>query len=267
MRVAYRISVPAFARACKDFTLILASIVAVSLPQMAMAQVSAQGGQAYGTFGYRNLGQSFTPSPSTFGGGIQVGAGGNFLYAGRTNGPSAFATPWRQVDTNVLSIANGLAPRVDTTLLGSTNGFVVPAQPAAAAPQAPALAANPPLPPLGPDVAGTGLPETNAPQPTSPPQLRPDIRPGMPQVTPMRQQTSTRSADLSDLMTRTARTKGMLVGGGIDVYVNEKVARMSGTVRTPHDRALLATLLALEPGVAQVDNQLVVEGAGRPSSK
>ena len=82
-------------------------------PQMAVAPVSAQGGAtAYGTFGNRTLGQSFVPSASTFGGGIQTGPSGNFLYAGRVDGSAAFATPWRQIDPAVLAqaaAANGAA--------------------------------------------------------------------------------------------------------------------------------------------------------------
>ena len=72
------------------------------IPQRVVAQVSPQGNQTYGTFGDRTLGQSFVPRPSTFGGGIQTGASGNFLYLGRSDGSAAFATPWRQNETGVV---------------------------------------------------------------------------------------------------------------------------------------------------------------------
>jgi len=67
-------------------------------------------------------------------------------------------------------------------------------------------------------------------------------------------------------LTRIARTKGMLSGQGIDVYLSNNVARLEGTVRTPGDCVLLASVLALEPGVRQIDNRLVAEGSGTLSS-
>ena len=71
-------------------------------PQMTAAgQVPAPGGistygSSYGIFGSQTLGQSFVPTPSTFGGAVpngiwQTGAGGNFI--GRANGAGRAVQP------------------------------------------------------------------------------------------------------------------------------------------------------------------------------
>jgi hypothetical protein len=72
---------------------------------------------------------------------------------------------------------------------------------------------------------------------------------------------------LSDRLTRFARTKGVLAGQGLDVYLSGTTARVEGAVRTPHDRVLLATILGLEPAVRQIDNRLIVEAAGTLPAK
>ena len=61
-------------------------------------------------------------------------------------------------------------------------------------------------------------------------------------------------------MTQIARSKGMLPGQGIDVYLSNNIALLHGTVRTPGDSVLLANVLALEPEVLQIDNRLVAFG-------
>ena len=76
-----------------------------AVPAQGGTQFSAQGGTVYGTFGSRTLGQSFVPSPSTFGGGIQTSPTGSFLYAGRTDGSAALATPWRQFNAGAAGAA------------------------------------------------------------------------------------------------------------------------------------------------------------------
>ena len=47
---------------------------------------------------------------------------------------------------------------------------------------------------------------------------------------------------------------------GIDVYLSNNIALLHGTVRTLSDCVLLAKVLALEPGVRQIDNRLVAFG-------
>ena len=71
-----------------------------------------------------------------------------------------------------------------------------------------------------------------------------------------------RSTELSDRLTQIASSKGMLSGEGIDVFVSNDITILRGAVHTAGNRALLANLLALEPEVQQIDNQLVVDGAG-----
>ena len=61
-------------------------------------------------------------------------------------------------------------------------------------------------------------------------------------------------------MTQIARSKGLLSGPGIDVYLGNNVALMQGAVCTPSDCVLLASVLALEPEVRQIDNRLVAIG-------
>jgi hypothetical protein len=62
-----------------------------------------------------------------------------------------------------------------------------------------------------------------------------------------------RSPRLSELLTRIAQQRDMPVAGrGIDVYMSNNVAVVEGEVRTAVDRALLANVLSLEPGVGRV---------------
>jgi len=71
-----------------------------------------------------------------------------------------------------------------------------------------------------------------------------------------------RSPELSDRLTRIARTRGMLSGPAIDVYLSGNIALVQGVVRTAANRTVLANVLGLEPDVSQIDNRLVVQGYG-----
>jgi hypothetical protein len=62
-------------------------------------------------------------------------------------------------------------------------------------------------------------------------------------------------------LTQIARTKGLLFGPAIDVYVSNNVALIQGAVGTPSDSTQLATALAHEPGVLRIDNRLVALGS------
>ena len=75
------------------------------------------------------------------------------------------------------------------------------------------------------------------------------------------QQPYSRSAELSDRLTQIARTKGLLFGPAIDVYVSNNVALIQGAVGTPSDSTQLATALAHKPGVLRIDNRLVAFGS------
>lgn len=248
----------------------LMAVLALSLckPQMVVAQASPQGNEIGGMFGNRTLGQPLAPRRSTFGGGIQTGASGNFLYLGRPDGSSAFAAPWRRIDKSVLDQAVGARPAPNVAL----------------SPQSPAPESNFPelltIPELGPP----SFPETNGWEGTGPAEhalgmtlgIEPPAasnvtvpRVGIPAASAPAarpQQPYTRSPELSSRLTRLARTKGMLSGQGIDVYWSNNMVLLQGTVRTPSDCVRLANVLALEPGVRQIDNRLVAEGSGALSS-
>jgi hypothetical protein len=238
---------------------------------MTVAQVSSQGGETHGMFGDRTLGQSFVPRPGNFGGGIQTGSSGNFLYSGRPDGSSAFATPWRRIGPDVLQLAVGAGPAAQQ------------GPPVALSPQSPAPEYNLPelLTILG--LAPASLPEATGWEGTSPAEQALGMTFGIgplaagnvagPRVgaragsaSAARPQLYTRSAELSGLLTRIARTKGMLSGQGIDVYLGTNTTLLQGTVRTRGDSAALAGVLALEPEVGQIDNQLVPEASGTQSS-
>jgi hypothetical protein len=146
---------------------------------------------------------------------------------------------------------------------------------AAASPQTPAPDYNRPEFPANPAVAAPPILETNGGEGMVPAEQGPGIGPtaafhrvaaGMGSTSVRSRQPSVRSPDLSDRLTRIARAKGMLSGEGIDVYLSNSGAILRGTVRAPGNSVLLANLLALEPEVQQIDNQLVVEGTGTPSS-
>ncbi len=58
---------------------------------------------------------------------------------------------------------------------------------------------------------------------------------------------------------RLERTGAIKLAAPLDVQLADGVAVVRGTVASEHDRLLLAQLLALEPGVRRVDNQLEVK--------
>ena len=74
-----------------------------------------------------------------------------------------------------------------------------------------------------------------------------------------------RSTAVSDRLTRIARDRGMLASPAIDVYLSGHVAILEGTVRTTHDRDLLANVAGLEPGIHQVYNGLATQSLGDAS--
>ena len=226
--------------------LALMAVLALSLciPQSVVAQASPQGNQTHGTFGDRTLGQSFVPRPSTFGGGIQTGPGGNFLFLGRSDGSAAFATPWRQNDTGVVGPSPAGQPPLNTVL----------------SPQSSAPEYNLPEIQAILDLAPPSFPETNGREGTSPAEPVLGLTRGIGPPAARPQQPYIRSPELSDRLTQIARSKGLLSGPGIDVYLGNNVVLLQGAVRTPSDCVLLASVLALEPEVRQIDNRLVAIG-------
>jgi len=214
-------------------------VVAPSLyvRQLGLPQPAPQNNQVYGMFGSRTLGQSLVPSASTFGGGIQTNPDGSF----RGIGTPAVGTP------TVPAVVN-----------------------AAPSPQSPAPASGPPEFPLFPETSETedmgqaGAAEQALGAGPPPAAVARETRFGSraPAAVVHGPLPYARSTELSDRLTRFARAKGILSARGIDVYLSGTSARLEGTVGTPRDRDLLATILGLEPAVRQIDNRLVVEGAG-----
>ncbi len=246
----------------KNCLFVLIAISALGEAPLAVAQNASQGNQAYGMFGNRTLGQPFTPSPSTFGGGIQITPGGSFLTLGRANGVAAFSTPWQHIDPDIIAQAMTSATAAQ------------PAVSAASAPPSTAANSIAPQPPTSTEFAPLLSPDL-VPQQAVEANPRPAVAYTAAEAgsgaraaadLAARGQSYALSVDLSGFLTRIARSKGILAGRSIDVYLSNHVARIQGVVRSPADAVLLANVLALEPDVQRIDNRLVPVGVGGPSS-
>ncbi len=227
--------------------LVAAAATVLGVGSMVLAQ-TPQGPIYYSPFYNLSLGRSFVPPPSGFGGGIQTGPSGNFLYLGRPDGAVDFGTPWRrpQVEAVPLLVAPSaigrlqqLSPLPDWAAAPGVaagipaGGMLAPAASLGAIAQRASAPAgqNLGMPP-GIELPGAGVRGTGR------------LAAGAPLV---------RSPRLSELLTRIAQQRGMPVAGrGIDVYMSNNVAVVEGGVRTAADRALLANVLSLEPGVGRV---------------
>ncbi len=209
------------------WVLALAAVLVLSLcrPQMVVAQGSLQGNSISGMFGNRTLGQPLVPGRGTFGGGIQTNPTGGFLYIGRPDGSTAFATPWRRIDPAMREQVLGASPAAQ------------PALQAPLEPQSPQPGnGNRPELPTAPQVTPPAVPEAGAPEGTGQAQQTPGVTYGLasPHASAAGGQAYTRSPEFSDRLTRIARSRGVLIGQGIDVYLSNNVAPLRGTV--PHAR-------------------------------
>jgi hypothetical protein len=250
-----------------------------------------------GMFGDRTLGQPLAPRPNNFDSGIQTAPSGAFLYIGNQTSAGGFATPWRQVDPLValetLPQSPGGRPVVQVpALLEGVPGSPLPPGIAAAGavptefftappgvpPEATGAAANAAgviptgaINPLPIGAAGTVPITTQATNTAPPAQVAPIStitgRPATANVAlssntqptaPAGQVTFVRSARLSELVTRVALSRKLLVGQGVNVYVGNHVAVLQGTVRTADGGATLANVVNLEPNIWQVENRLTV---------
>jgi hypothetical protein len=250
-------------------TTILASMAALILAgwqsPAAVGQFAQMPSQS-GMFGTRVLGQPLTPSRSAFGGGVQTNATGSFLYIGRTSGGTDFTAPWRHPYQSVLDQTVPALPAMQLTLS--------PQQPTTAAPAGSPSATPAPAVQVAP-TAQPPVPGTNAPgaSPAQGPGMTPNAptMPGWSFATGQNDNraaasvdTFTRSPELSDRLTRIARSRGMLVGPVIDVLVSGNVAMVQGKVRTQANRLLLGNIVGLEPDVSRIDNRLTVSGFAKP---
>jgi hypothetical protein len=231
------------------FTILAVLAVSLYEPQPTSGQGVPQTAQFRGMFGNRTLGQPLTPIRNTFvgpmGGGMQRTPDGTF--AGITR-PGTIVAAAPGLQTGAISIQPGAMGVVAQQPI-QANYFAPPmAMPSSAA------ADN------GLDLAGQ-LEQAPVTAPTAePPRAWNYAVPEAAVPTPQ-PQASARSPELSNLLTRLARAKGLLVSPEIGVYFVNNVAVVTGTVRTPGDGTLLVHLLSLEPGVRTIENRLVAESA------
>jgi hypothetical protein len=241
-------------------------------PAIVVAQVRFQGAEIPGMFGGRSLGRPIAPGRSNSVSGIQTGPSGAFLYLGRSDGPNAFAAPWRRIELGPLPETTGsplVMPQTAPVIpsLGpelyqpSTSSQAGPEEqyPAAPAGATTSPAASGTAPPTG---TPTSVARPSAAAPSRVAKLHIAIGTRAVASTSASGQGYVRSPGLSDRLTRIARSNGMLAGPGIDVLLGNGTAVLRGCVHTGENRIVLANLIGLEPGVQQVDNGLVVEGLG-----
>jgi hypothetical protein len=251
---------------------LLALMAALALafcePMTALAQFFYQPG----TFGYRVLGQSLAPAPSTFGGGIQTNAAGAFLFIGRPNGADSFTMPWRPpyqsfVDQPIAAIPPSQFSLPPQQPVGGVQGVAPPAT--ALTPRVQVAPPSQLLPsgyngPVSSSEQGAGT--TSGPAAAGA-AWNYTLAGSANRATATRPEPYVRSPELSDRLTRIARFRGMLSGSGIDVYLSGDVALVQGVVRTAANRTVLGNVLGLEPDVSRIDNRLAVQGhSSRPSN-
>ncbi len=265
----------------KSYLLAVIVVMASALcePQMATAQMMAQGSQSWGMFGNRVVGQSL-------GGSVQGSFGNRALGQPFTPSPGNFGN-WNPIALNG-SLMNYGVPYGSRSIIGQP---VLPQQivQLAPSPQLPAPEYAPPQPPAAAQETAPAplpqmnqpLPETNGAEGVGPTDTAAEITPSVGRaittVAAPQAQTRTvsasaagarpfvRSPELSDRLTRIARAKGMLSGPSLNVYLGNQIALLQGSVRSAGDRTLLANIIGLEPEVRQIDNELVAEGAGAVS--
>jgi hypothetical protein len=207
-----------------------------------------------------SFGQSFAPRPSGFGGGIQTGPSGNFLSAGRPGGATAFVAPWPPALPEPLPLLGPASAAQRVLQLGPVPDSAIAASSV--------LTAVEPAAPAAPRVVAVAPPAVNPPAEqrlAMPPGIELPSAGGAINAATGSPSPYSRSPRLSDLLTRIARDRGVLLSPRIDVYVGQSAAVIEGRVRSSSDRALLANVLGLEPTVRTVANRLAV-GAYQPNS-
>jgi hypothetical protein len=249
-----------------------------------------------GVFGTRPIGQSYyVQSPGNFTSNIRFSPYQGYLINNPTYGyqvvtPNPALGPW--YDTNILEYPFASTPPYSPgteTNAGEAIGPTMQVNPAnpVVAPENTNLGAVPAGATPGAVQPGAN-PNTMQQQGANPGAIQEGANPGAMQsgtnlgtaavsamnITPQRakfytasalsthRQSFSRSPELSDRLTMLARTRGMLVGKGINVYLSNNIALIQGTVRTPTDSAALASVLGLEPEVEHIDNRLSVGAMG-----
>lgn len=239
----------------------------------------AQGlyGNVRGRFGERTLGQTLSPKPRQFGGGIVTGPAGEFVGRGRLEGMRFPDMPW-QYPVGVERFPNvrprsfaeaipwGLVPRPQ------------PPRPGQLPPETPPLPPPTTTEPTAPttEPAPTPLPEQWLREPSPPegsgaPAPRPSPASGAGSVLPRQ------SVAIGSGAARPATGSGPQVAEAIQrspqirklspiaVTVENETATLRGKVATEHDRQLAELVARFEPGVWQVRNELTVVPPARIS--
>jgi hypothetical protein len=192
-------------------------------------------------FGDRRLGQPLRPGPSRFDSGIQRGPSGNFLGQGRPDGANMFATPWRRVEPGPLPVDGGFPPQ-PVTAAAPLPVIVAPPQPREASPTPP-----PEEPPAATPAPDIWFRSPRGPAAASPPEAS---------------NGAWLSPSLSTRIAQLAQAGGVPTSSDLQVCIQGSTAVVRGAVATPYQRSVVGNLLALEPGVWHVDNQVIVTSPG-----
>jgi hypothetical protein len=170
--------------------------------------------------------------------------------------------PEANLTQGVGPVAQGVPASPGYSAGAVTTALPTGALPAGATPSGTAPGTNP-------NAAATGTSDAaQTANPAAPPTIPTNVTPQRGKfrtaaASPLVPQPFALSPDLSDRLTSIARNRGMLMSNGINVYLSNDTALIQGVVRTPSDRASLASVLGLEPDVARVDNRLQVGAAAR----
>jgi len=241
----------------------------------AMGQPTNTFGASPSIMGERVLGQTLRPGPLRFGGAIPPSQA---ALAAARDLPFGGALPtWSAaVLSGGAAASTNLPPQpMNVALPTGYPSYMMPAPFVVSAPQ---TAATPPVAGTpqgttaataqaeGQTAAQSAAQATVAPGPTGPTLPGPHRWPGM-------ATSATRAVvgplvplpEVSARVTRLARAGGVYTPSGITVSLGNGFAVVQGTVGAAGDRALISNLVALEPGIWQVDNQLTVLG-GMPAS-
>lgn len=272
----------------KRYGFAIIAILAVSPTTSRLAaQTIYTGVGTSGMFGYRTIGGAplGVVTPSMFGNrfigptlnsfytGAQNGTGTRVWYRGQEPYSASYLPPLSvaqpAISANEMNTMNNVQelPTLEQPVLQQPGPIMEPAPypvpyPMPISPNTPGAATPIEQGPAAPP-AGGAAPAPNAAAVAVP---YPRAWTFAPRLTPSRTAPGTRSADLSDRLTRIARDKGMLGEGRLNVSLYGSVAVIEGAVRTPGDRNALANVLSLEPRVQRIDNRLYTAGSNTARS-
>jgi hypothetical protein len=228
----------------------LVLIVLFGMPSMLLAQRSGGSAPATGILGPRVLGQPQKPKGSTLVPGVLTQTNGSFL--GTTN--NMLASPWR-VPVQPLTVYGNVTYDYYTPTVTEAKPMQIPqVQPdqfqtfqSNTSTQNTAAATG--------EEAATGETAQTAPA---------AVRGASKYVTRESSATTANpaslriSTSLSSRITQIVRSHGIETPTGITVSLGNGAAVINGVVGNSNDRAIVANLVGLEPGVWRVDNQLSV---------